>query len=70
MGGLLETTDLVACIPARLARRMKRMAKVELFDIPFDLPTFEVRMLWHPRTTKSAVQEWLRSLVLDCARTT
>ena len=65
---LLETTDLVACIPARLARRMARMARVEPFDIPFDLPAFEVRMLWHPRTQKSAAQEWLRSLVVDCAR--
>lgn len=67
---LLEATDLVACIPARLARRMTRFARVELFDIPLELPTFDVRMLWHPRTTGSPPQEWLRQLVLECARAT
>lgn len=35
---VLESSDMVACVPARLARRMKRMAAVDLFDIPLDLP--------------------------------
>lgn len=65
---LLANSDLVACVPARLARRMTRMAEVELFDIPLDLSTFDVRMLWHPRTGGSAAHEWLRAVAIDCAR--
>jgi DNA-binding transcriptional LysR family regulator len=64
---ILETTDMVASMPARLARRMSSMAQVSLFDIPLELPTFDVRMLWHPRTSNSAAHEWLRSLILSCA---
>lgn len=67
---VLEPSDLVACVPARLARRMKAMARIDLFDIPLDLPTFEVRMLWHPRTSASPSHEWLRGLVLACAKNT
>ncbi len=67
---VLEGTDLVACIPARLARRMTSMAKVAVFEIPLELSTFDVRMLWHPRTTGSAPHEWLRNLVIECARNT
>jgi len=67
---VLEATDLVACVPARLARRMTSMARVEPFDIPLELPTFEVRMLWHPRTANSPAHEWLRALVLECAQGT
>jgi DNA-binding transcriptional LysR family regulator len=65
---LLEATDMVACIPVRLARRMTRFARVDLFDIPLELPTFDVGMLWHPRTTGSPAHEWLRQLVLACAQ--
>lgn len=65
---VLETSDMVSCIPARLAQRMQRMARIGIFGIPLDLPPFDVRMLWHPRTTHSPAHEWLRSLIADCAR--
>lgn len=65
---VLESSDMVACVPTRLARRMKRMAAVDMFDIPLDLPTFKVRMLWHPRTQNSPAHAWFRELVLECAR--
>lgn len=65
---VLETSDMVASVPARLARRMTRMATVSLFDLPLELPTFDVRMLWHPRTDHSPAHEWLRDLMVSCAR--
>lgn len=64
----IESTDLVASIPARLASHMKRLASIEVFEIPLDLSAFEVRMLWHPRTNGVASHEWLRSLILASAR--
>jgi len=67
---VLETSDMVASIPARLARRMTRMAAVEPFDLPLDLPTFDVKMLWHPRTDHSPAHTWLREVMADCARQT
>lgn len=65
---LLEATDMVSCVPVRLARRMTHMANINLFDIPLELPTFDVRMLWHPRTQHSPAHEWLRRLVIECAQ--
>lgn len=65
---VLETSDMVASVPARFARRMTRMAAVEPFDLPLELPLFDVRMLWHPRTDHSPAHEWLRALMIDCAR--
>ena len=67
---MLETSDMVACMPARLARRMMRMAAVDVFDMPLDLPLFDVRMLWHPRTQHSPAHEWLREVMMECARQT
>lgn len=65
---LIERTDLIACIPARLAQRMRAMAAVTTLAMPMELPVFEVQMLWHPRTDRSGPHAWLRSLVLDVAR--
>jgi DNA-binding transcriptional LysR family regulator len=60
-------SDLVACIPARLASRMMGQASVQPFRIPLALTPFEVRMLWHPRSDGSPAQRWLRSVVMSCA---
>ncbi|MEH3087617.1 MAG: LysR family transcriptional regulator [Xylophilus ampelinus] len=65
---VLETSDMVASVPARLARRMERMAAVAPFDLPLELPLFDVCMLWHPRTDHSPAHEWLRELMRSCAR--
>jgi DNA-binding transcriptional LysR family regulator len=64
---VLETSDLVACVPANLARRMSGMADIATFAIPFDLAPLELRMLWHPRTANSPAHEWLRATVASCA---
>ncbi|MFT4240861.1 MAG: LysR family transcriptional regulator [Acidovorax sp.] len=63
---VLETSDLVTCVPARLARRMERMAAVKAFDVPIELPRFDVCMLWHPRTQNSPPHKWFRELIFDC----
>jgi DNA-binding transcriptional LysR family regulator len=65
---VLENSDMVACVPVRLAHRMKRMAAVDMFDIPLELPRFNVRMLWHPRTHHDPANEWFRQLIVDCAQ--
>lgn len=65
---LLETTDMVSCLPEKLATRMKNMANVKAVNLPFELPSFDVRMLWHPRTAKSAAHEWFRGVVLESAK--
>ena len=65
---LVAQSDLVSCVPARLARRMTAMAPVALFDLPLELPTFDVRMLWHPRTDNSPAHDWLRALLVECAQ--
>lgn len=65
---VLETSDMVACVPVRLARRMTQMARIDMFDIPLELPLFNVRMLWHPRTQHAPANEWLRRVVVECAQ--
>jgi DNA-binding transcriptional LysR family regulator len=59
---------MVACVPVRLARRMTQMARIDMFDIPLELPLFDVRMLWHPRTQHAPANEWLRRVVVECAQ--
>ena len=64
---VLEASDMVACVPVRLARRLKHMAKVEMFDIPLQLEAFDVRLMWHPRSEETPQNAWFRNLICECA---
>lgn len=61
---LLEASDAVAAMPARLAEQFARRFDLVAFDPPLDLPALDIRMMWHPGTRHSAPHRWLRAQVL------
>jgi DNA-binding transcriptional LysR family regulator len=61
---LLEASDLVATMPARLATLFAARFGLECFEPPVALPPLDIRMMWHRRTQNSAPHRWLRDQVL------
>ena len=67
---ILERTDLLLCLPVNLAEQFVQLAPLKILPIPFDLPRYELIMLWHPRQEKDPGHAWLRNLILEtCAPT-
>jgi DNA-binding transcriptional LysR family regulator len=55
---VLSNSDCVATLPSQLLNRYE--SSLELIDVPFDIPTFELAMAWHPRVHEDASNVWLR----------
>lgn len=55
-------SDLVACVPERVAHGMAPSLKLQVFALPLALPAEATRMAWHPRYNADAAHRWLR----DC----
>ncbi|MGZ5846434.1 MAG: LysR family transcriptional regulator [Ramlibacter sp.] len=66
---LVETSDLIASVPARLARRVS--AQLAVLAPPCAIPGFSVAMGWHARAHADPAQVWmrdtLRQVVADAA---
>ena len=60
---LIETSDLIATVPARLARRWQE--RLAVLSPPCELPGFSVSMAWHPRAHADPAQVWLREVLRD-----
>lgn len=60
---LIEGTDLIATVPARLARRWA--GQLAVADVPLDVPGFSVSMTWHPRAHADPAQVWLRDTMRE-----
>lgn len=54
---VLAQTDLVAMLPARLARGSDGLRVVEP---PIEVPGYEMAMLWHERCHRDPAHQWLR----------
>jgi len=57
MVSVLQSTDLVAMLPARLVRGNPALKVVEP---PVDIPGYEMAMLWHERSHRDPAHQWLR----------
>ncbi|EUC18786.1 LysR family transcriptional regulator [Paraburkholderia hospita] len=60
---MIATSDLLVCVPSRLANAFNDYASVRVFPLPFEAPTFDISQLWHDRCHRDAGHRWLRSTV-------
>jgi DNA-binding transcriptional LysR family regulator len=63
---LVERSDLVALVPARMAAG--RNVRVRVLAPPFPVPGFAIHMAWHNRNHGDAAQRWVRERLVAFAR--
>ena len=65
---ILEDTDLIATLPARLARPWAERFGLSVSDPPFDLGVTPIAAYWHRRQDQNPGLLWLRDRLADIAR--
>lgn len=63
----LATTDLIAAVPERIARRLADLCELEIFELPIDLKPWNVSMIWSTLTDQDEANQWLRKAVKQAA---
>jgi DNA-binding transcriptional LysR family regulator len=61
---LVERSDLVALVPARIVAQRGRL---RVLAPPLPVPGFAMHMAWHDRSHGDAAQRWVRERLLDFA---
>jgi len=62
---VLERTDLILTLPARVARVYERQGKFKSLPPPVPMPPAEVAVHWHERFEADPGNRWLREQVVD-----
>ncbi|MBS8224668.1 LysR family transcriptional regulator [Vannielia litorea] len=62
---IVAKTDLIATAPETLAQFYSDVARLKMVDVPFNLPTIDLRVYWHRRSETDAGITWLRNAILD-----
>lgn len=62
---VVEHTDLIVTIPKRLGDMLRDRGAYRIFPVPFYLPDYEVKQLWHERYHNDPGNRWLRSVISE-----
>lgn len=62
---VVENGHCIAVAPRRLAEYHARNSAITLFELPLDLPAYDVRLFWHERVDNDPGNAALRELVRD-----
>jgi len=65
---LAKNSDLVATLPTRVARMHALDKGLVMRDPPFDIPEFELSMVWSPLLHENSTHKWLRQLIVGEAK--
>jgi len=60
VGHVIASTDMVATVPERLARRLAETLPLRVLAPPMRLPAFPICIYWHPRFDAEPGHAWLR----------
>jgi DNA-binding transcriptional LysR family regulator len=59
----VSESNLIACVPERLARELRQPLRLQLKPVPFPMPPFHTRMVWHEHANEDAALVWLRERI-------
>jgi len=62
---LVIETNVIAVLPRRLAAKADTELPVTMFELPFEVPTVRLKLIWGRAADRSAMQTWFRKLVAD-----
>lgn len=65
IGHILQSTDMVATVPERLAEKMVTPFDLKYVNHPVKLPQIAINLFWHAKYHKDPASQWLRSLIFD-----
>jgi DNA-binding transcriptional LysR family regulator len=65
---MLETTDLMLTMPARIAESLPALLHLPRLKAPKEIPPIRYSMVWHPRFDSDLLHAWLRETVRQIFR--
>ncbi|MCQ4314323.1 LysR family transcriptional regulator [Pseudomonas stutzeri] len=65
---IVASSDLAAVLPAQLARHFAKLLPLQLFDVPFDLGTFQLDIVTVAQRERDAALQWLIERIVAVAK--
>ncbi len=65
---VVASSSLLCTIPTWLARRSESALSLTLHPLPLEIAIFKTTMVWHERTHRQALHQWVRTVVRELVK--
>lgn len=65
---IIASSDHIAVVTEALVACMDLENTAQVISLPFDIPTIDMTLQWHPRIHKDPAQTWLHKAVIEVAQ--
>ncbi|AXW97852.2 LysR family transcriptional regulator [Cronobacter sakazakii] len=65
---IVAESDLLMALPRFAAQKLLPATDLRIFELPFEIPSFEVKIYSHQRSGKRGATDWLKSVLQALAR--
>jgi DNA-binding transcriptional LysR family regulator len=65
IGHIIASSDLIACVPSRVAAALASADDVRAIALPVDIAPVDISQFWHERCHRDDGHQWLRSLIYE-----
>jgi DNA-binding transcriptional LysR family regulator len=65
IGGVVASSDLIACVPSRVAGALSKSDEVRALALPVEIEPVDISQFWHERCHRDDGHQWLRSLIYE-----
>jgi DNA-binding transcriptional LysR family regulator len=62
---IVASSDLIACVPSRVASAMTHGEDVRALHLPFEVTSLDISQFWHERSHRDEGHQWLRGLIFE-----
>ncbi|MFY9960639.1 LysR substrate-binding domain-containing protein, partial [Pseudomonas sp.] len=62
---IIPGTDLLAVLPAQIARLFVQEGGLKMLELPFQVAEFNVSLNWHPNSDNAAALQWFCTTVAE-----
>ncbi len=65
VGHILQSSDLIATVPERFAKKCAEPFQLQASPLPFKLPEIAISLFWHAKYNREPANMWLRQRMVE-----
>lgn len=66
---IIEESELLMALPRSAAQKMSATTRIKIFELPFEVPPFAVKIYSHKRSGQRGASQWLKESLREWAAT-
>ena len=62
---VLKNSEELLTLPRKSLQLLTENLPIDIYEVPFEVPHFDITLIWHERTHQYSPHQWLRKMITN-----